>query len=233
MIDLHCHILHALDDGPDSIDEAVAMAKLASADGIKQIIATPHISDQVVRPDTLKNQLLQLNDRLAVLGIPLEIFFGAELSSQLSIDLLQGFTINNSSYLLIEFPHSHLPATARETIFNLRAHGYFPIIAHPERNPSIISDPPRVLKLLDDGVYLQITAASIAGKFGRKVKKCAIKLLKMGLVHFIGTDSHSSSWRRPLLSAGVKEAGKIIGKENALKLVTVNPAAVLSGIPLF
>ena len=232
MIDLHCHILPGVDDGPQSFEEAVAMAKIAVEDGVTIVAATPHILPNSYQATELADILTQLNNRLLDLNIPLKLFMGAEVSFQMPPSMLKGYTINNTSYVLIEFPHSHLPADAGQIIFNLQVNGFLPIIAHPERNPSVIKDPSSILNLLGEGVYLQLTAASVAGKFGKSVQKCAVKLLESGCVHLLGTDAHSPIGRRPILSQGLKAASKVIGAEKALKLVTVNPEAVIAGKPI-
>ena len=188
MIDLHCHILPGVDDGPQSVDEAVAMAKIAVNDGITHIAATPHILPNSYQAAELLEVFNQLNQQLLDHSVPLTLVMGAEVSFQTPPSMLKGYTINNTAYVLIEFPHSHLPVNAGQIIFNLRVNGYLPIIAHPERNLSVVNDPASIIKLLGDGVYLQVTAASIAGAFGSQVQRCAVKLLKSGKAHLLGTE---------------------------------------------
>lgn len=232
MIDLHCHILPGLDDGPDSFSESVAMAELAAADGVSRIVATPHINHGEISAALIRERVDQLNDLLAERGVALEIIQGAEISYKMAATTITGYTLNQSPYVLVEFPHTHLPRDAGQLIFALRAHGFWPIIAHPERNPSVIRNPERLFELLGDEVFVQITAASIAGQFGGEVRKCAAVLLKKKCVHFLASDGHSATWRRPILSEGVKAAGRIAGKEQVEKMVSTNPMAVLSGLPL-
>ena len=229
MIDIHCHILPGIDDGPSDIEESIEMATIASSDGITRIVATPHIKDTLIPAATIKKSIATLNNRLTEAGIPVKILQGADVNAMLDISLLEGYTINNTNYILVEFPHSHLPKNAGEVIFNMVVRGYRPIITHPERNPSVIKDPDLVFELLSAGALVQITADSLTGVFGVDMQECALYLLKRGAVRFIATDAHSSSHRRPLLSGGLEVAGRIIGKEKAGRLVTSNPEALLTG----
>lgn len=228
MIDIHCHILAGIDDGPKDIQESIEMAKIAADDGVSTIVATPHLKHFFFPATEIQNRVKQLNNLLKKKNIPVEILPGADVSARLDSSLLKGFTINGSQYLLIEFPETHLPRTAKEILFNLVISGFLPIITHPERNPSIIRNPDLLLQLLNDDIYVQITANSLTGQFGSKVKKCAIYLLKKGSVNFIASDAHSSKHRRPILSKGLRIAEKIIGKDQTAKLVSANPAAVIA-----
>ena len=232
MIDIHCHILPEIDDGPSNIEESIEMAKIASLDGIKKIVATPHIKDTLHSAKTIKKSIEVLNNRLGDMCIPIEIVQGADVNAILDLSLLEGYTINNTDYILIEFPHSHLPKNAKEILFNMIIKGYRPIMTHPERNLSVIKNPDSLFELLDTGLLVQITADSLRGAFGVDIQECACYLLKRGAVNFIATDAHSSYQRRPILSEGLKVAERIIGKEKAANLVTLNPEAVLMGRPL-
>lgn len=208
------------------------MAKIASLDGITRIVATPHIKDTLHLVAAIKKSIEVLNNRLTEMGIPVEILQGADVSAMLDVSLLEGYTINNTNYILIEFPHSHLPKNAKEVLFRMIIKGYYPIITHPERNISVIKNPDLLFELTGAGSLVQITADSLTGAFGADIKECAFYLLKKGAVSFIATDAHSSFQRRPVLSKALKVAERIIGKKRATNLVTLNPQAVLSGKPL-
>lgn len=208
------------------------MAKIAACDGITKIVATPHIKNTLHPVSSIRNSIAQLNKRLVGLNIPLEIIQGADVNAMLDIALLKGYTINNTQYILVEFPHTHLPNSMREVLFKMMVQGYRPIITHPERNGSVLKDPRVLFELINGGVLAQITADSIAGTFGVDIQECSRYLLKKNMIRFIATDAHSSHHRKPILSQGLKAAEKIIGKEKAFKLVTVNPEAVVKGRPL-
>ncbi|MDX9787062.1 MAG: CpsB/CapC family capsule biosynthesis tyrosine phosphatase [Desulfobacterales bacterium] len=229
MIDIHCHILPGIDDGPSSIEASVEMAKIAATDGIETIVATPHVQEKTPSVSAIESALAALNERLKSEGIPIRVLRGADVPSHLNPADLRHRTINSTRYILIEFPHSHLPASARETLFNLSVHGYRPIITHPERNSSVIRRPETLLNLLSSDVKVQITADSLTGHFGADIAACARFLLKKGVVDFLATDAHSATYRQPVLSDAVRIAGKILGKAKAAQLVTTNPAAVIAG----
>ena len=117
----------------------------------------------------------------------------------------------------------------KEVLFKMMLKGYSPIITHPERNFSVMKDPDVLFELFNAGVLAQITADSVTGAFGIDIQECAYYLLKRGVTSFMASDAHSRYQRRPVLSEGLRVAEKIIGKEKAARLVTVNPAAVLAG----
>ena len=200
MIDIHCHILPGIDDGPKHIDESLEMAKIASRDGITTIVATPHIKEPLYPSEDIGIKVAALNDLLTEKGIPLSVLQGADVSSSVDVSLLHAYTINRTRYILIEFPHLYLPGNAKDIIFRLMMHGYRPIITHPERNLSILGNPKLFFELLDTGLLVQITADSLTGAFGLDIRECASYFLKKGIVHFIATDAHSSRERRPELS---------------------------------
>jgi protein-tyrosine phosphatase len=233
MIDLHCHILPGLDDGPGTFSEAVEMARIAAADGVAQIVATPHIVDDRSSVAEIEKCVAHLNTILMKQHIPMEIIQGGETSAILDPSIAANFAICNTRYLLLEFPHTHLPKKARDTLFRIRKMGYVPIIAHPERNPSIIRNPQLLLELLDNDVLVQITAGSLTGQFGRSEKQCARYLLKKGVVNILASDAHETHYRKPILSAGLKLATRILGKDGAMLLVKTNPAAIIQGQPVY
>jgi protein-tyrosine phosphatase len=229
MIDLHCHILPSIDDGPSDIEQSIRMAKIAAIDGIKKIVATPHITDGTDLSERIRNHCEILIQKLQDLNVPIEILPGGELPAVTAPTAFKKYTINQTNYVLIEFPHSYLPQSARETLFNLVSAGLFPIISHPERNSSVVQNPNRLLELLDANIFVQITAGSLTGNFGRNEQQCARYLLKKGVVDILATDAHDDDYRRPELSSGLKIAAKLIGKTAAGHLVNRNPSAIING----
>lgn len=229
MIDIHCHILPAIDDGASNLEVSLAMADIAINDGISHIVATPHIKGEVHSQQFLRQQVADLNSVLTKRHYPLKILSGADVSVMLPPQVIARYTINDSNYFLLEFPHSHLPQNAGQMVFQMLLNGLTPIITHPERNPSIMRNPELLFGLVDSGCLVQITAGSLVGNFGADSRDCAEYLLKMGQVHFLATDAHSATHRRPVLSEGVRAAAAIIGEDAAQRLVTSNPAAVLAG----
>ena len=229
MIDIHCHILPGVDDGASDMDESTAMAKIAADDGITRIVATPHVKDPSLSALRIQHAVEELNIILKEQNIPVTVFPGAEVNMLMGPSLLAGYTINGTNYIIIEFAYSHFPSNTPDIIFNLMIQGYKPIIAHPERNPSIIQKPRILFNMLDSGVLVQITADSLTGAFGRDIRACAVYLLKNNAVSLVGTDAHSAGYRSPILSEGLDVAEKIIGKKNAEVIFISNPEAIING----
>ncbi|MEW6118078.1 MAG: CpsB/CapC family capsule biosynthesis tyrosine phosphatase [Nitrospirota bacterium] len=235
MIDIHCHILPGIDDGPSDISESLEMASIAVRNGITTLIATPHVpylSDVVCSPARIREGVATLNRALKEKGIPLTVLPGADVNILLPPAAMADYTLNGTGYLLIEFPHTHLPMNAKEVLFNIVLKGLRPIITHPERNGSVIRNPEQIMDLINTTALVQITAGSLSGDFGPDVKACADYLLRRGVVSFIATDGHAPDWRPPLLSEGLRAAAEIIGMDRAREMVTKNPEAVLAGRPL-
>jgi protein-tyrosine phosphatase len=232
MIDIHCHILPGIDDGPLEMAESIRMARTAAADGITTIVATPHLIDRVYTAGIISEGVAQFNRQLADHKIPVKILCGADINVMLSTPRLTDYTINGTRYLLLEFPHTHMPGNSGQIIFNAMSDGLHPIITHPERNPSVIRDPRIIIDLRETGPLVQITAGSLTGYFGPESRECALYLLRKGAVDIIATDAHSNDDRRPVLSEGLRVAEKIVGRECASKLVNDNPLAVIEGRPI-
>ncbi len=240
MIDLHCHILPGVDDGAADIVESIQMARIAAKEGIKKIIAAPHVpftnaSDNFngeYASRVIDEQVALLNDCLSAEKIPVEILRGAEVSAFLPPSAYGRFTLNRTGYLLVEFPSTHLPGNARDILFSMHVSGLKPIIAHPERNFSVIQNPEKLFELVEGGALVQITAESLTGGFGSEYRACAHYLLSRGVVSFVASDGHGAAMRQPLLSKAFAAVRKKMGIETALAYFQKNPQAVLDGRPL-
>lgn len=226
MIDIHSHILPAIDDGAQDMAESISMAKIAVKDGISTIFATPHITAKTAGRAFIADQVAILQNSLTTAGIKLHIALGGEIPFYLGADF-GPFCLGDSRFLLLELPHSHVPDSTNQKIYELRILGYKVIIAHPERNGDIIRNPDLLKEMLDCGALAQITAGSVTGDMGTQAQHCAHHLLRQKMVHFIASDSHSSLHRTPLLGKAVTMAGRIIGKEEAHKLVFENPQQII------
>ncbi len=205
------------------------MARIAVADGIRTIVATPHVKNEIPTPALIEEKISMLTAYLQKMGVSVDILPGGDVSSLLPIEVVSLYTVNRTNYVLLEFPHSHLPANAEETLFEWQLAGLRPIITHPERNPSILKHPESLEHLVQSGALVQVTAGSLTGIFGVDVQACACHLVSSGWVHILASDGHSSHHRLPQLSEGVRVAAQLIGESAALKLVQYNPAAVISG----
>ena len=175
MIDLHCHLLPGVDDGAGDLEESLAMARLAAADGIRAIVATPHFLNGVYHhsPKALREHFLRFQEFLAGQQVALSLYPGADI--HLAPDLIRHLegqelpAINNRRYLLLELPSFALPSALHDTLFHLRTRGFTPIITHPERNGSIQENPDQVVEMNRFGALVQVTAMSLTGEFGKKV----------------------------------------------------------------
>ena len=241
MIDIHSHILPGIDDGPAQMEEAIQMARIAAADGITEMIATPHVNDHfpAIVADAARQRagfepdVAAFNQHLRAVGLDLMIRPGAEIAyAQIDDADLTVLGMNGTRYVLIEFPHTHLPINAAEVIFKLVINGYRPIVAHPERNPSVIDNPKKLMVLRERGALAQLTAASLTRANDPDIRQCARYLVKKGAVDFIATDAHSAGSRPPTLSAARDMAAKQVGTQRAAALVSGNPLALLKGEPI-
>lgn len=217
MIDLHCHILPNIDDGASNDAISLEMARKAVSEGIHTIVATPHHQNGRYRNE--KKDIIQyvqaLNDLLKKEQIPLTILPGQEIRiyGEILDDYQEGkiLTLNDTSkYLFIEFPSSQVPHYAERLLFDIQARGLIPIIVHPERNSRLIEDPDLLYKFVTNGALAQLTAGSVTGHFGKKIKRFSHQLIQSNLVHFVSSDAHNLEGR----SFYMREAVGIIESEH-------------------
>lgn len=235
MIDIHCHILPGMDDGPKTEERACAMCKIAVGDGMKAIVATPHTGNGVYLNDAkdVLRGVKKLNKLLKEKGIDLTILPGhdAYIRPELIEDIKQGkvLTINDrKKYIVLELPAESVPSYVEGLIIKLKSNGITGIISHPERNYQVQQNLHVIEKLIQAGALLQITAMSLTGGFAAPAQKTAIRLLKRRLVHIIASDAHSEDKRPPVLSLAVKKAAKFIGERNAREMAYTVPLEVIS-----
>ncbi len=229
MVDIHCHILPFIDDGPSTIKEALQMARIAVQDGISDLVATPHLDREPYDFSRIVRSVEVFNTLLRQEGIPLTIHPGSEVSVSFSPGSFSGFTLGSGNWLLLEFHHNGLPRHAGDLVERYLAAGYRVLLSHPERNPSLIEQPSLLQDLLCcDSVRVQITAGSLCGDFGLEVQCCATHLLENGLVDVIASDAHSSSWRQPRLARGFQVAARYLGRDEAVRLVRDVPRQILA-----
>ena len=238
MIDLHHHLLPGLDDGSKSMEHSVAMAKLAVADGITHVVCTPHANGQYhFDPQVNQAKLAELRSLLAQENIPLTLGLGCDF--HLSYDNIQDakvnptrYSVNGLGYVMVEIPDYGLPRGLTEIFYELELAGLTPILTHPERNPTLQSDLPRLKEWLQRGVLVQVTADSVRGNMGKSAEKMAHLLLEQRWVHFLATDAHNTSSRPPRMSEAKAIVAKKYGAEYAEYLCVRNPRAVFQGDPL-
>jgi protein-tyrosine phosphatase len=231
MIDLHTHLLPDWDDGAKDWEETLSMVKAAENDGITKIGLTPHLYRLTKHGDNLG----LFEQRIAEFGLwakrlPLEFFRGAEvyINDQIVENIKKNnLTVNNSSYVFVEFPADTVMAGVRDLFYQIMLDGHIPIISHPERNVVFARRPELLFDLVSMGALAQVTAKSIVGEFGRETRRIAKVFLKHNLVHLIASDAHDSENRPPLLRRAVERAKKTVGEEKALAMVTEIPQAIL------
>lgn len=234
-IDLHCHLLPGLDDGPQQLAQAVEMARQAVADGIHYVLATPHHLDRRYQNTGLvvERAVAELQAELKRQQIPLTVFAGQEvhLRDDLATALphLLGIDVGRR-YLLLELPHEQVPNYVAQVIFELLQQGTTSVIAHPERNAQIMAQPERLYDLVQQGCLAQLTAGSLVGQFGRAVKSTALELVECGLVQVIASDAHLMARRGFMMRAGYQALARLDSTNPAS--FAVNARLLLNGDPV-
>jgi protein-tyrosine phosphatase len=234
MIDLHCHILPGVDDGPANVEGAVALARALLQDGVDRVVATPHESALRLpfAGARLQGMIEKLRPELARQGVGLRLLAGLEVYLSPDTPRTHGegraFTLNGSRYLLVELPPQMVPPYAEETLFRLQLRKLVPVIAHPERNLEVAANPEVLRRMVRHGMLAQVTAGSLAGRYGGQVRRVAETLMRQRLIHLIASDAHSAEDGPRLLSEGVRRAERLVGEEAALAMVTELPAAILN-----
>ncbi|MBZ5749063.1 tyrosine-protein phosphatase [Metabacillus rhizolycopersici] len=215
MIDIHSHILPGVDDGAQTVEDAIGMAKLAVEEGITKIIATPHHMNgkYINKKQDIIERVSTLNHLLQNENIPLEVLPGQEtrIYGELLEDLEKGdiLPLNQSNYLFIELPSGHVPRYTEKLLFDVQLKGLTPVIVHPERNAEVLENPDKLLNLVKKGTLTQVTAGSITGHFGKKIQKFSMQLIEANLTHFISSDAHNTSTR----SFQMRESISVLEKE--------------------
>jgi len=236
MIDLHSHILPGLDDGPDNWDEALAMALVASRDGIGEMVCTPHwvLGKYENSGARILPRFAEFQARLAAEKIPLKIHAGAELRIDTTLlpRLESGelLTLNNGSgYILLELPDENVPSDLGRFFWELQLNGYRPILSHVERNPFLRANPQHLFEWVGRGILTQITAVSLHPDFDPAIREFALFLLRHRLAHMVVTDTHSLRMRRPELSGAFRAVAELIGEQTAVQMVCETPRRILNG----
>lgn len=226
MIDLHCHILHGIDDGAKTIDDSIDMARAAVNEGITHILATPHhmLRDWDNEKSKVLNLVNNLQNELNSREIPLTIFPGQEVRiyGEIIEDIEQNkilFVDEQKQYLLIEFPATSIPHYTERLFYELQSIGVTPIVVHPERNRAIQEHPNRLKNLVNKGALTQLTASSYIGGFGKKIQKLSTQLIGANMVHFIASDAHNVTNRTFHMREAYRKLEKEFGKERKMEFL--------------
>jgi protein-tyrosine phosphatase len=238
VIDLHCHVLPDIDDGPANLEESLQMARAAIDDGIRTIVATPHVNHRYGSElETIDMRVEELRAALAREELPISLLAGAEiaLSRLPGLDDVQirALSLGDSSCALVESPYTPVGSLIEESLFDLRIRGFRPLLAHPERCPEFQRDVPRLERLVDSGVACSLSAGSIAGQFGETVRRFAFRLLERELVHNVSSDAHDPLRRAPRLLAPLRGPKSLPGNAGLQRWLTSTvPIAILADEPL-
>ena len=232
MIDIHNHVLVGVDDGPQSLDETIALLKQASAQGIKGIVVTPHH----LHPrydntfETVLKGIDELNNIEEIAQLNLQLYPGQEIRitdkifEEIEQHKVKG--INGSKYLLIELPSNSVPHYTKNLLYEIQTKGFIPIIAHPERNKAIAKDINLLYELINNGALSQITASSLTGELGKNIQKLSIQMLEHNLVHFVASDAHHSE-SRPFSLDALFNTPKLKNIESVISVLLDNNEAMI------
>ncbi|HKW57017.1 MAG TPA: CpsB/CapC family capsule biosynthesis tyrosine phosphatase [Candidatus Acidoferrum sp.] len=232
MVDLHCHILPGIDDGPGDPATSVAMAESAIADGITHVVATPHSSAEYhfdfARVRELRRELQEQVGSRLVLATGSDFHLNPENLAALRQDAPR-FCINQHDCLLVEFNEYSIPPVMDQTLHEIQLLGLRPIVTHPERNAILRARPERLSQWVRLGCYVQVTAGSLTGIFGAGPQSDARRWIAEGLVHFVASDAHNTRGRPLKLRPAFDTVSEQFGEEKARGLFVENPMAAFEG----
>jgi protein-tyrosine phosphatase len=237
-VDIHCHILPALDDGPSGWEQSLAMAEMAAADGFAAIVATTHQLGNYAKNSAaiIRSHVSQFQFLLRQRGIALNVLPGADvridpdLPGKIKSD--QVLTLaDRRKHVLLELPHE-VYISLDPLLAALRTAGLTGILSHPERNQGILNQPNVLFKLAEQGCLFQVTAGSLLGMFGAKIQKLSESMIEQGLVDFIATDAHGTNSRVPILSSAFDRVVELANCDVAVNLFCHNPSCVAAGMPV-
>lgn len=231
MIDLHCHVLPGIDDGPKTIAGSLALARAAADAGIRTLVATPHVSWHYQNDaETIGGLVAELRALLSAEGVELELRAGAEVAmtriDELEDDELARLRLGGGEWLLLEPPFSPIVTGLEGIVQEVRRRGNRVLLAHPERCPAFHRDPRMLASLVRSGVLTSITAGSLVGRFGATVRRFALELVNDELVHNVASDAHDLAGRAPGIAAELEHAGLAPVAEWLTEAI---PAAILDG----
>lgn len=219
MIDIHSHVLPGIDDGAQTDNDSIEMAKQAVSEGIHTIIATPHNRNgqydndkESILADVKRLNSLFIEENISLVVLPgQENRINGDMTRELERDELM--PLNDTKYIFVEFPSGSVPRYAKQMIFDIQVLGYIPIIVHPERNRELIEDHDLMYEFIEKGALSQVTAASLVGKFGKRVKQFSRQLVEANLTHFIASDAHNITTRRFCMQEAYEEIKNSYGEE--------------------
>lgn len=240
MIDIHCHLLPGIDDGPPTMDAALALARACVADGITHAVATPHVFPGRFenRRSNIEEAFAPFQDAVTAAGVPLQLRWAGEVRlTPEALDLLGRGELPmlgghaGRQTMLLEMPDGQVPLGADRFIHLLLQHGVQPVLVHPERNRELMDKPARLARFVEQGCAVQLTAGSLVGSFGGRAQQAAEAMLEAGWVTAIASDAHNLAGRRPRMREAAAWLQQRYGAEAAHRLTVTGPAA-LCGLEL-
>jgi protein-tyrosine phosphatase len=235
LIDLHCHLLPGIDDGPATEEESLRLCRIAAADGITHAICTPHIHPG--RWDNTRESIAghcrKLQQALDAHNIPLQLGYAGEV--RLTDQVMQQVqtrqipfygTVEGYQVMLLEFPHGHIIPGSDKLVAWLLNHNIRPLIAHPERNKQVMKDPQQLQAFIEAGCWLQLTAGSVLGNFGERAQAIAHQLLEEDAVTVLASDGHNAGPRQPALKQVFAAIAGRYGKDKASQLLLHTPNTI-------
>jgi len=236
VIDLHVHVLPAIDDGATSVAVTEAMLTRARDLGFSVLVATPHLPGPLTPAyrERVGAAHAQARAMGAAVGVEVRLGFEVALTPDLPRRLERGeeSTLGGGTAVLVDLPFAGWPHHVEATLFGLQAAGFRPVLAHPERYDAVQRDPALAARLAQRGVALQVTIASTAGVFGKPAQRTAEALLRLGAVHLVATDAHSAGHRLAAVPAGLDRLQALLGERQLARLAVDAPRALLDGAPL-
>lgn len=237
LVDVHCHMLPWIDDGAEDLDAGLALAEAAVRNHIRQAILTPHVfpgryDNQL---DSLRPGFMAFRHALESTGLDLEIHLGGEVhllpeTLEMAIDgrapMLGGW--QGSKVMLLEFPDAQIPVGALNAVRWLIRAGIIPMIAHPERNKAVMHSPDAITPFVQEGCLLQLTAASVCARFGKRAYETAHVLLQRGQVTVVATDAHNLRFRPPMLAEAWLALREAFDADLATQLCATRPASIVA-----
>jgi protein-tyrosine phosphatase len=236
LVDIHCHLLAGLDDGPRTAEEALQMCRAAYAEGTRLIAATAHQNPRypAVTPERIRQATQALRAQLREQRLPLTVFPCAEVMVQPDLEtawdngeLLS--VADRGQFLLLEMPHG-LVLDVRDLVARLAEQGVRVILAHPERSPDLLHGGGEVADLIRAGCLVQISASSLTRPRSPHDLRALRLWVRRGMVHLIGSDGHSPDRRPPELKAAYWKLVEWVGEARADQICSTNGLAVLSGV---
>jgi protein-tyrosine phosphatase len=235
MVDIHCHILPGLDDGAKTIEDSIAMAQDAIADGITHVVGTPHASTDhafdFARVTAAREELQARLDGKLVLASGCDFHLNHENLLRVRTDPTP-FCLNQKDYLLVEFNEFSIPPAMDQTLHELQLLGLRPVSTHPERNAILRSQPERLAQWVRVGCYAQVTAGALTGTFGPGAQEDAWNWIDRGLIHFVSSDGHNTTRRPMKLKFAYDAITEHRNEALAKALLVENPLAAFEGAEL-